>query len=144
MIYFCKGTQTLLPLATTPLKTKEKKQTFFLPVILSESLNNQWVTVLTLAWGTPRWGEEPLLQILLDKCWADGQPPFPPCKVVWYKGCLRLGASSVPTQEALNARGLWVLESCGATPTHSSTDPWRWSVSHQDHKPPWTSFVCYI
>lgn len=104
MIYFCKGTQTLLPLATTPCQTR-KKQTF-LPVILSESLNNhQWVTVLTLAWGSSRWGEEPSLQILLDKCWADGQPPFPPCKVVWYKGCLRLGVQC-PTQGGLNARGL--------------------------------------
>ena len=59
--------------------------------------------------------------MLLDKCWADGQPPLPPCKVVWYQGCLRLGASSVPTQESVNAQGVWVLESCGTKPAHSST-----------------------
>ena len=59
--------------------------------------------------------------MLLDKCWADSQPPLPPCEVVWFGGCLRLGASSLPTQEAMNTRGIWVLESCGAKPTHSST-----------------------
>lgn len=59
--------------------------------------------------------------MLPDKRWADGRPPLPPCKVVWFGGCLRLGASSLPTQEAMNARGIWVLESCGAKPTHSST-----------------------
>lgn len=59
--------------------------------------------------------------MLLNKCWADGQPPLPPCKVVWYQGCLRLGASSAPTQESVNAQGVWVLESCGTKPAHSST-----------------------
>lgn len=127
------------------LKIKKGKKTdFFLPVILSESLNNQWVTVLTLAWGSSRWG----VRSLSKYCWTNaGQMASHPFHLVKSSGTRAAsgwGASSVPTQEALNARGLWVLESCGVSLTLAQHHPWRWSVSHQDHKPPWTSLVCYI
>ena len=39
----------------------------------------------------------------LDRCWAASQPPFQLPKVICYQGCLRPGAGSVPTQEAMKS-----------------------------------------
>lgn len=80
--------------------------------------------------------------MLLDKCWPDNWPPFQPPKVTCFQGCLRPGASLLPTQEAMkSSRCLGSGEpQSQATSTHPSTS----QISHQDHKLPGWSCLLYL
>lgn len=80
--------------------------------------------------------------MLLDKCWPDNRPPFQPPEVTCFQGCLRPGASSLPTQEAMkSSRCLGSGEPQSQT---TSTRPSTSQISHQDHKLPGRPCLLYL